>query len=59
MGAHMFFFEKKNQKTFMRAVADYPASTRQGPKVFLLLFFQKKKVLPSLSRERVPSYDPA
>jgi len=25
----MFFFEKKNQKTFITAVADYPATAAQ------------------------------
>jgi len=43
----MFFFEKKNQKTFVTAAADYPATAAQ--KVFLLLFLQKKKTLKSLS----------
>jgi len=33
----MFFFEKKNQKTFIPLLTD---------KVFLLLFVHKKKILP-------------
>jgi hypothetical protein len=39
----MFFFEKKNQKTFstLRPVS----MTSEGGKVFLLLFLQKKKTL--------------
>jgi hypothetical protein len=37
----MFFFEKKNQKTFARAVADPPESYAKG-KSFLLLFFKKE-----------------
>jgi hypothetical protein len=46
----MFFFEKKNQKTFvpcfpMAAMA--PGPDQQGIKVFLLLFLQKKKILSS------------
>jgi hypothetical protein len=46
----MFFFEKKNQKTFISALAargrPWPDSwERRENKVFLLLFFQKKKVL--------------
>jgi hypothetical protein len=42
----MFFFEKKNQKTFtpLRAL---PASRAPTVKSFLLLFF-KKEGLPSL-----------
>jgi hypothetical protein len=41
-----FFFEKKNQKTFdlLGAVAT-TMPTPTGPKVFLLLFLQKKKRL--------------
>jgi hypothetical protein len=39
----MFFFEKKNQKTFPTgARAGCPARVQAG-KVFLLLFLQKKK----------------
>jgi hypothetical protein len=37
----MFFFEKKNQKTFVRLHARQLISKRT--KVFLLLFLQKKK----------------
>jgi hypothetical protein len=39
----MFFFEKKNQKTFSTLRWDSMASG--GGKVFLLLFLQKKKTL--------------
>jgi hypothetical protein len=43
----MFFFEKKNQKTFApKPVPVSPARTNLA-KVFLLLFFQKKKFLLS------------
>jgi hypothetical protein len=43
----MFFFEKKNQKTFVYWCA-LPATARQHAKSFLLLFFSKKKFfLPS------------
>ncbi len=39
----MFFFEKKNQKTFMTP----PVAMDGVREVFLLLFLQKKKALPS------------
>jgi hypothetical protein len=40
----MFFFEKKNQKTFIRCRSACGAATpRKRGKVFLLLFLQKKK----------------
>jgi len=39
----MFFFEKKNQKTFTPLRPGWPQ--RKGMKVFLLLFLQKKKNL--------------
>jgi hypothetical protein len=45
----MFFFEKKNQKTFtsppLPRSTPWPRSLRERPeiKVFLLLFLQKKK----------------
>jgi hypothetical protein len=39
----MFFFEKKNQKTFVHLHACQLIS--EGTKVFLLLFLQKKKAL--------------
>jgi len=38
----MFFFEKKNQKTFIRLHAPLRARTDE---VFLLLFVHKKKTL--------------
>jgi len=41
----MFFFEKKNQKTFMSSLYTH-GCTAPGTKVFLLLFLQKKKTLP-------------
>jgi hypothetical protein len=48
--ARMFFFEKKNQKTFAskllprsRPSCIFPQAP--GIKVFLLLFLQKKKIL--------------
>jgi hypothetical protein len=37
----MFFFEKKNQKTFANVVRAAAPDARQRQKVFLLLFFQK------------------
>jgi len=37
----MFFFEKKNQKTFIRSPVGEAGHKRT--KVFLLLFLQKKK----------------
>jgi hypothetical protein len=42
----MFFFEKKNQKTFIRLLDGQRPGKRM--KVFLLLFLQKKKILASL-----------
>jgi hypothetical protein len=41
--ASMFFFEKKNQKTFMTLAQAVPSAGTQLNKVFLLLFLQKKK----------------
>jgi len=48
----MFFFEKKNQKTFVRLRFAAPGSPGEEravatakEKVFLLLFLQKKKAL--------------
>jgi hypothetical protein len=51
----LFFFEKKNQKTFARyGGAEGTATSRKGIKVFLLLFLQKKKspytAIPGLPR---------
>jgi hypothetical protein len=43
----MFFFEKKNQKTFFPLSRRRPASTRQLTKVFCF-FFAKKKAFPCL-----------
>jgi hypothetical protein len=42
----MFFFEKKNQKTFIRLRRTQQSSTAQTDEVFLLLFVHKKKTLP-------------
>jgi len=45
----MFFFEKKNQKTFIRLACvpeERASQAAKGRKVFLLLFLQKKKSLP-------------
>ncbi len=44
----MFFFEKKNQKTFAPITLCVQA-TAPWMKVFLLLFLQKKKILPSFA----------
>jgi hypothetical protein len=43
----MFFFEKKNQKTFASAVADLSGEPPTGNKSFLVLFFKKERFLPS------------
>jgi len=44
----MFFFEKRNQKTFIHLHSTKPVRHAvNGEKVFLLLFLQKKKILPS------------
>jgi hypothetical protein len=45
----MFFFENKNQKTFVPRAAP-PVKLPQKIKVFLLLFLQKKKNPFSLVR---------
>jgi hypothetical protein len=53
----MFFFEKKNQKTFITLPTATTKPSDQDPggaigkvtKVFLLLFLQKKKSLSSTS----------
>jgi hypothetical protein len=39
----VFFFEKKNQKTFVRLMRKSPVFPHQTNEVFLLLFLQKKK----------------
>jgi hypothetical protein len=44
-----FFFEKKNQKTFDSLVTTRATVGSERKKVFLLLFLQKKKILPSYS----------
>jgi hypothetical protein len=38
----MFFFEKKNQKTFTPLRARQPGNTRPMTRSFLLLFFKKE-----------------
>jgi hypothetical protein len=48
----MFFFEKKNQKTFDDAVADYPATGPQILKVFCFFFSKKKRLLTIRRRNR-------
>jgi hypothetical protein len=44
----MFFFEKKNQKTFAFKAYAVPQCVRQRAKVFAS-FFKKKPFLPALS----------
>ena len=44
----MFFFEKKNQKTFIHWIGASREGSAQMDKVFLLLFLQKKKILSLL-----------
>jgi len=62
----MFFFEKKNQKTFTLG-ARLAGSARKGTKVFWF-FFSKKNILllwfgstcrPALSAVLVPRHSPA
>jgi len=43
----MFFFEKKNQKTFSPERSEGSTLPHLKDKVFLLLFVHKKKILPS------------
>jgi hypothetical protein len=38
----MFFFEKKNQKTFTSSQLGYPCAAGAGYKSLLLLFFRKE-----------------
>jgi len=51
----VIFFEKNNQKTFgARELWHWRCQNTQEPKVFLLLFLQKKKVfLASLSSRNI------
>jgi hypothetical protein len=44
----MFFFEKKNQKTFVRAVADLSGKRATADQKFFASFFQKRR--PSFSK---------
>jgi len=41
----MFFFEKKNQKTFITLGSARDTGGSKVNEVFLLLFLQKKKIL--------------
>ena len=50
-----FFFEKKNQKTFISLSGAHPHQTND---VFLLLFLQKKKTLPYFQRARRQAQSP-
>ena len=43
-GRKQFFFEKKNQKTFGPAVAEFPTACTQGDKSFLVLFSKKNRL---------------
>jgi len=43
VGRKAFFFEKKNQKTFESLLSLSGKAEAKFAKVFLLLFFQKKK----------------
>jgi hypothetical protein len=45
-GGILFFFEKKNQKTFTHLAAAFPDRLSPGFKSFLLLFFKKEVLLP-------------
>jgi hypothetical protein len=46
-GSKRFFFEKKNQKTFIPLMREDAILPHQLGEVFLLLFLQKKKILSS------------
>jgi hypothetical protein len=39
----MFFFEKKNQKTFIRAVADLSGESPTGNEGFLVRLFEEER----------------
>jgi hypothetical protein len=54
----MFFFEKKNQKTFVYLRASVVSAATAQSKVFLLLFLQKKKILPLLPRQFTRAEEP-
>jgi hypothetical protein len=45
-GRKQFFFEKKNQKTFIRWSELYDWRARKSPKVFCFFFSKKKSFLP-------------
>jgi hypothetical protein len=49
VGRKAFFFEKKKQKAFMRAVADLSGDHPTGDKSFLVLFFKKELLAFSVS----------
>ena len=42
----MFFFEKKNQKTFIRLVRTFLQGAAQRMNVFCFFFSKKKALLP-------------
>jgi hypothetical protein len=47
-GRKQFFFEKKNQKTFVLRALTFPTAPPLGAKVFCGAFFQKSdRLLPS------------
>jgi hypothetical protein len=54
----VFFFEKKNQKTFVYLRTSEARSATAQSKVFLLLFLQKKKNLPSRRRQSTRAAEP-
>jgi hypothetical protein len=43
----LFFLERKNQRTFIHSTRPVATTPLPWIKVFLLLFLQKKKILPS------------
>jgi hypothetical protein len=47
--ARMFFFEKKNQKTFVRCRGPVPQGAPEKAKVFCFFFSKKKTFLLSLA----------
>ncbi|OYW00554.1 MAG: hypothetical protein B7Z58_14985 [Acidiphilium sp. 37-64-53] len=53
-----FFFEKKKQKTFLNWASGAATARDARVDVFLLLFFQKKKCLSSLSLIDLPESRP-
>jgi hypothetical protein len=55
----MFFFEKKNQKTFPLCTAPARSGAAQMDEVFLLLFVHKKKILAPSSLSHPTPLGPA